>query len=182
MRSWILTISSHGSHIRTIHNTLVLLRQRFYVALTQIQDLLPQDGAVLMAGPLLDGEVQQHHAPDEAEAYQEEAKLLRWQLPHEGRGHAGWSAATLTWPKKDSGAREEDQDSSGGMALLVSVAAAVALSRASQTTTTCLTSWTSFLGPSSFLRNISEGLIRLLASFCTKKKERRETRDERSAC
>lgn len=120
-----LTVSRHGSNIRAVHNTLVLLCQRFDVALAQIQDLLAQDGAVLVAGPLLDGEMQQHHAPDEAKTYQEEAKLLRGQLPHEGRGHAGQSGASLKRPEKDSGSRgeeEEDQDASGGMAVSVSVA------------------------------------------------------------
>lgn len=67
---------------------MVLLSQGFNVALAEVQDLLPEHGAVLVAGSLLDGEVQQHHAPDEAEADQEEAQLLGGQLPQEGRRHA----------------------------------------------------------------------------------------------
>lgn len=83
-----LTVSRHGPHVRPIHDTLVLLSQGFNVALAEVQDLLPEHGAVLVAGSLLDGEVQQHHAPDEAEADQEEAQLLGGQLPQEGRRHA----------------------------------------------------------------------------------------------
>lgn len=83
-----LTISRHGPHVRPVHDALVLLCKRLDVALAEVEDLLPQHGAALVAGPLLDGEVQQHHAPDEPEADQEEAQLLRRQLPHEDRRHA----------------------------------------------------------------------------------------------
>ena len=79
--SQVLTIGCHSTHIRSIHDTLILLSQGFNVALAKIQDLLPQHSTVLVAGPLLDGEMQQHHAPDEAEADQEKAELLRRQLP-----------------------------------------------------------------------------------------------------
>lgn len=85
-----LTVSCHGAHIRPIHDTLVLLSQSLYVALAEVQDLLLQHGAALVAGALLDGEVQQHHSPDEAKTDQEEAQLLGGQLPQEGGGHAGW--------------------------------------------------------------------------------------------
>lgn len=88
-----LTVSRHGAHIRPIHDTLVLLRQSLDVALAELQDLLLQHGAVLVAGSLLDGEVQQHHSPDEAEADQEEAQLLGGQLPQEGGCHDGWTVA-----------------------------------------------------------------------------------------
>jgi len=83
-----LTVSRHGAHVGPVHDTLVLLGQRLDVALAQVQDLLLQHAAVLVAGSLLDGEVQQHHAPDEPKADQEEAQLLGRQLPQEGRGHA----------------------------------------------------------------------------------------------
>lgn len=83
-----LTVSGHGPNVRPVHDALVLLSQGFNVALAEVQYLLPENGAVLVAGPLLDGEVQQHHAPDEAEADQEEAQLLGGQLPQEGRRHA----------------------------------------------------------------------------------------------
>lgn len=73
----LLTVSCHGTHIGPIHDTLVFLSQGLDVALAEVQDLLPQYSAVLMAGSLLDGEMQQHHAPDEAKADQEEAQLLR---------------------------------------------------------------------------------------------------------
>lgn len=66
--SWLLTVSRHGTHIGPIHDTLVFLSQGLDVALAEVQDLLPQHSTVLMAGPLLDGEMQQHHAPDEPKA------------------------------------------------------------------------------------------------------------------
>lgn len=88
---WSLTVSGHGAHVRPVHDALILLGQGLDVALAEVQDLLPQHSAVLMAGSLLDGEVKQHHAPDEAEADQEEAQLLGRQLPQEGRGHADWT-------------------------------------------------------------------------------------------
>lgn len=75
-QSRLLTISCHGSYIRPIHDTLVLLSQCFDVPLAEIEDLLAQHGAVLVASSLLDGEMQQHHAPDEAEADEKEAQLL----------------------------------------------------------------------------------------------------------
>ena len=74
--SQLLTISSHGTDIGPIHDTLVFLRQCLDVALAEVQDLLPQHSAVLVAGSLLDGEVQQHHPPDEPKADQEEAQFL----------------------------------------------------------------------------------------------------------
>lgn len=90
-----LTVSCHGPHIGPVHDTLVLLGQRLDVALAEVQDLLPEHSAVLVAGPLLDGEVQQHHAPDEPEADQEEAQLLGRQLPQERCSHAdlSWKGA-----------------------------------------------------------------------------------------
>lgn len=82
-----LTISSHGPHVRSVHHPLVLLGESFDVAFAQVQDLHAELGAALVRRPLLDGEVQQHHAPDEAETHQEEAQLLGRQLPVDG-GHA----------------------------------------------------------------------------------------------
>ena len=84
----LLTVSCHGTHIGPIHDTLVFLSQGLDVALAEVQDLLPQYSTVLMAGSLLDGEMQQHHAPDETKADQEEAQLLGRQLPQEGSSHA----------------------------------------------------------------------------------------------
>lgn len=71
-----LTVSRHGAHIRSIHDTLVLISQSLYVALAEVQDLLLQHSAVLMAGSLLNGEMQQHHSPDEPKTDQEEPQLL----------------------------------------------------------------------------------------------------------
>lgn len=71
-----LTISCHGTHVRAVHDTLVLLTKGLDVAFAEVEDLLPQHSAVLMAGSLLDGEMQQHHAPDEPKADQEEPQLL----------------------------------------------------------------------------------------------------------
>lgn len=71
-----LTVRCHGAHIRSIHDTLVLVSQSLYVALAEVQDLLLQHSAVLMTGSLLNGEVQQHHSPDESKTDQEEAQLL----------------------------------------------------------------------------------------------------------
>lgn len=84
----VLTIGRHGSHVGPVHDALVLLSQGLDVALAELQDLLSQHGAALVRGPLLDGEVEQHHAPDEAKAHQEEAQLLGRQLPQVGRGHS----------------------------------------------------------------------------------------------
>ena len=71
-----LTISCHGTYVRPVHDTLVLLTKGLDVAFAEVEDLLPQHSAVLMAGSLLDGEMQQHHAPDEPKADQEEPQLL----------------------------------------------------------------------------------------------------------
>lgn len=84
----VLTIGRHGSHVGPVHDALVLLSQGLDVALAELQDLLSQHGAALVRGPLLDSEVEQHHAPDEAKAHQEEAQLLGRQLPQVGRGHS----------------------------------------------------------------------------------------------
>lgn len=88
LRPWPLTVSGHGAHVRPIHDALILLSQGLDVALAEVQDLLSQHSAVLMAGSLLDGEMKQHHAPDEPKADQEEPQLLGRQLPQEGRSHA----------------------------------------------------------------------------------------------
>lgn len=90
-----LTVSRHGAHIRPIHDTLVLLSQSLYVALAEVQDLLLQHSAALVAGSLLNGEVQQHHPPDEPKTDQEEPQLLGGQLPQEGGCHAGWTVGLL---------------------------------------------------------------------------------------
>lgn len=90
-----LTISRHGAHIRPIHDTLVLLSQSLDVALAEVQDLLLQHSAVLVAGSLLNGEVQQHHSPDEPKTDQKEPQLLGGQLPQEGGCHAGWRVGLL---------------------------------------------------------------------------------------
>lgn len=71
-----LTISCHGTHVRPIHDILVLLTKGLDVAFAEVEDLLPQHSAVLMAGSLLNGEMQQHHAPDEPKADQEKPQLL----------------------------------------------------------------------------------------------------------
>lgn len=71
-----LTVSCHGTHVRPVHDTLILLSQGLDVALAEVQDLLPQHSTVFMAGSLLDGEMQQHHAPDEPKADQEETQFL----------------------------------------------------------------------------------------------------------
>lgn len=99
--SRLLTVSRHGSNIRTIHDTLVLLSQCFDVALAKVEDLLTQHGTVLVAGSLLDGEMQQHHAPDEAEADQEEAQLLRGKFPQERCSHADRTETWKSWTDFD---------------------------------------------------------------------------------
>lgn len=53
----LLTVGRHGPNVWPVHDALVLLSQRLDVALAEIQDLLPQHSAVLVAGSLLDGEV-----------------------------------------------------------------------------------------------------------------------------
>lgn len=127
----LLTVSRHGSYIRTIHDTLVLLSQCFDVALAKVEDLLTQHGTVLVAGSLLDGEMQQHHAPDEAEADQEEAQLLRGQFPQERCSHADRTGTWKSWTdfdwtggkKKEFGKRNQE----GRRGISVSVGATAAI-------------------------------------------------------
>lgn len=97
---------------------MVLLSQGFNVALAEVQDLLPEHGAVLVTGSLLDGEVQQHHAPDEAEADQEEAQLLGGQLPQEGRRHADSTEGHGDSEEEESGGQKHRRTVSIGLAVV----------------------------------------------------------------
>lgn len=119
-----LTVSCHGAHIRPIHDTLVLLSQSLYVALAEVQDLLLQHSAVLVAGSLLNGEVQQHHSPDEPKTDQEEPQLLGGQLPQEGCCHAGCAVGLLRLLNDDLTKKKRkrvvgNQEGSGGVAMVV---------------------------------------------------------------
>lgn len=71
-----LTVRRHGAHVRSIHHALVLLGERLDVSLAEVQYLQPQLSAALVRRPLLDGEMEQHHPPYEAETHQEETQLL----------------------------------------------------------------------------------------------------------
>ena len=82
-----LTIGRHDPRIRSIHHVPVFFGQCLDVPLAKVQDLLPEHGAALRLSSLLDGKMQEHHTPNKAESHEEEAQLLRGQLPRSEESH-----------------------------------------------------------------------------------------------
>lgn len=81
-----LTITSHGGSLQPSECILVLLRQDLDVLPAELQDLLAQLGAALMAR-LLHGVAQQHESPGQAEQQQQHTQLLRHVPPQESTQH-----------------------------------------------------------------------------------------------
>lgn len=71
-----LTVTSHGGPLRTPQCLSVLLRQHPDVLAAELQDLLAQLAAALVAW-LLHRVAQQHESPGQAEEQQQHAQLLR---------------------------------------------------------------------------------------------------------
>lgn len=82
-----LTIGCHDPRIGSIHHVPIFFSQRLYVPLAEVQDLLPEHGAALGLSSLLDGKMQEHHTPNKAKSHEEEAQLLRGQLPRSEESH-----------------------------------------------------------------------------------------------
>lgn len=80
------TVAGHGGPLRPACSVLVLLRQDLDVSPAELQDLLAQLGAALMAR-LLHGVAQQHEAPRQAEYQQQHAQLLGHVPPQERAQH-----------------------------------------------------------------------------------------------